>query len=316
MSGKRWANLGLVVVLLLIAVAGSRPGAVLAESATVNYESPLLENPWPDAAVLTIVPAGAMVELAGPPSDDYYPVTHDASFGYLPAESLVIHKVVPEGETTAVEVSDPVTTDGVAAPSVTDPGVSSDPSVGVGGMDATTTDPAVVTEPAPAAVPAAEAPIPDPNPENVVVAPEIGPTGPASVIADTGVLLGPGPEFGLLANAPAGSTVEQTGKVVNGWVTVKFAEITGWAPLDHLGPPGYGDPAVATDAAAPDAAVAADPSVATDPAAATDAVSGTETGAVAEPTVIDPAVADTAVANPAVDAAAPVASVEATPVGA
>ena len=102
-------------------------------------------------------------------------------------------------------------------------------------MDAPIADPAVEAEPAPAAAPVAEAPIPDPNPDNLVVVPEIGPTGPASVTADTPVLLGPGPEFGLLASAPAGSMVEQTGNVVNGWVTVKFAEITGWAPLTVSG---------------------------------------------------------------------------------
>jgi hypothetical protein len=175
-------------------------------------------------------------------------------------------------------------------------------------MDAATSGPAVEVETAPVVEPVAEAPIPDPNPENIVVAPEIGPMGPASVTADTGILLGPGPEFGLLASAPAGSVVEQTGKVVNGWVTVKFAEITGWAPLDRLGPPGYGDPAVATDAAAPDAAVAADPDGATDPAAVADA------GAVTDPTATDPAVPDLAVTDPAIsDAAAPV-SAEATPV--
>lgn len=313
MSKKRWANLGLVVVLLLIAIVGNRPGAVSAESATVNYESPLLENPWPDAAVLTIVPAGAVVELAGPPSDDYYPVTIDASYGYLPAESLAIHKAVPEGEMPPVTVSDPAATDGVNDPAATAPGTSGDLSAGVGGMDAAPAAPEVAAEPAPAAVPAAEAPIPDPNPENIVVAPESGPTGPASVTADTGVLLGPGPEFGLLASAPAGSVVEQTGKVVNGWVTVKFAEITGWAPLDRLGPPDYGDAAAATDAAAPDAAIAADPAMATDPAAVPDA--GVVTDPVAtDPAVIDAAAPDLAAADPAFTDAAEPAFIEATPV--
>jgi hypothetical protein len=308
MSTYRWANLGLLAVLLLLGLMVSRPGEVLAESATVNFESPLLENPWPDAPVLIVVPAGAMVELAGPPSDGYYPVTIDASYGYLPAESLVIHKEAPEAGTMPVDGSDPAITDGVADPAAIDTGQSNDPSVGVGGMDAASADPPVEVETAPVVEPVAEAPIPDPNPENIVVAPEIGPMGPASVTADTGILLGPGPEFGLLASAPVGSVVEQTGKVVNGWVTVKFAEITGWAPLDRLGPPGYGDPAVATDAAAPDAAVAADPGGATDPAAVADA------GAVTDPTAIDPAVPDLAVTDPTItDAAAPV-SAEATPV--
>jgi hypothetical protein len=149
----------------------------------------------------------------------------------------------------------------------------------------------------------AEVPIPDPNPENLVVAPESGPTGPASVTVDAPVLLGPGPEFGLLANAPAGSMVEQTGNVVNGWVTVKFAEITGWAPLDRLGPPlAYGDPAAATtDPAAVDPAVIDPP--AGDPAATDPAPE------------IEPATDPAAVIDPATEAVAPAASVEATPVG-
>lgn len=309
MSGNRWTNLGLVLVLLLITIAGNRPGAVLAESATVNYESPLLENPWPDAAVLTIVPAGAVVELAGPPSDDYYPVTLDASYGYLPAESLIIHKEVPEGETTAGEELDPATSEGVANPAATDLGVASDPAAGVGGMDAARVDPAVEAEPAPAAEPVVEAPIPDPNPDNLVVVSESGPMGPASVTADTGVLLGPGPEFGLIASAPAGSVVEQTGNVVNGWVTVKFAEITGWAPLDRLGPPTVYDDsaAAATDpAASPDPVSTIDPA-ATDLVVATDPVAITDPDIVAVPAVTEPANAT----DPALDSSAPV---EATPV--
>ena len=297
MSTYRWANLGLLIVLLLLVLATSRPGAVLAESATVNYESSLLENPWPDAAVLTVVPAGAIVELAGPPSDGYYPVTLDASYGYLPAESLAIHKEEPEAGTLPVDASDLAAVDAVADPSLAESGVPVDPASGVGGMEAPVADPAAEVEPAPAAAPVAQAPIPDPNPENLVVAPESGPTGPASVTTDAPVLLGPGPEFGLLASAPAGSMVEQTGNVVNGWVTVKFAEITGWAPLDRLGPPlAYGDPeADATDPVA----AATDPATASDP------------GAITDPAAIDPAMTD-----PAAISNVPAASGEATPVGA
>ena len=105
MSTYRWASLGLVSVAVADP-ATNRPGAVLVESATVNYESPPLAT-WPDAAVLTVVPAGAIVELAGPPSDGYYPVTIDASYGFLPAESLAIHKEVPEAGTLLVDAIDP-----------------------------------------------------------------------------------------------------------------------------------------------------------------------------------------------------------------
>jgi hypothetical protein len=95
--------------------------------------------------------------------------------------------------------------------------------------------------------------------------------------------------------------VEQTGHVVNGWVTVKFADITGWAPLDRLGPPGYSDPAVTTEATVPDPAVSADPGTMPD------------AGAITDPSVTDPAVTNLAVTDPATEAAVPVAA-EATPV--
>ncbi|MCD6031713.1 MAG: hypothetical protein K0S78_3887 [Thermomicrobiales bacterium] len=67
--------------------------------------------------------------------------------------------------------------------------------------------------------------------------PEAGPSGPATVAIEAPILAGPGPGFGLIATAPAGSTVEQTGKLIGGYVTVQYAEVTGWAPLDHLGAP-------------------------------------------------------------------------------
>jgi uncharacterized protein YraI len=55
------------------------------------------------------------------------------------------------------------------------------------------------------------------------------------VAVEAPILAGPGPRFGLIATAPAGSTVEQTGHLIGGYVTVQYAEVTGWAPLDHLG---------------------------------------------------------------------------------
>ncbi len=74
----------------------------------------------------------------------------------------------------------------------------------------------------------AATPVPDPG---------AGPLGPARVAAEVPILAGPGPGFGLIATAPAGSTVEQTGHLVGGYVTVRYAEVTGWMPLDHLAAP-------------------------------------------------------------------------------
>jgi hypothetical protein len=62
--------------------------------------------------------------------------------------------------------------------------------------------------------------------------------GPASVMADAPILLGPGPDYGFIATAPAGSTVVKTGHVIDGYATVQYAEVTGWLALTHLGAPG------------------------------------------------------------------------------
>jgi len=76
----------------------------------------------------------------------------------------------------------------------------------------------------------------DPNVTPIPV-PELAAVGSASVTADAPLLLGPGPEYGFIASVPAGSTVVQTGHVIDGYATVQYAEVTGWVALDHLGAP-------------------------------------------------------------------------------
>ncbi len=76
----------------------------------------------------------------------------------------------------------------------------------------------------------------DPNAPPVAV-PDPGPVGPAAVVADVPIYAGPGPEFGILGTAEVGQFVEQTGHAVGGYVTVRYVGVTGWVPLDHLGPP-------------------------------------------------------------------------------
>jgi hypothetical protein len=66
---------------------------------------------------------------------------------------------------------------------------------------------------------------------------EVAAVGPASVMIEAPILAGPGREYGLMATASAGSTVEKTGHVIDGYVTVKYAEVTGWIALEHLGTP-------------------------------------------------------------------------------
>jgi hypothetical protein len=80
---------------------------------------------------------------------------------------------------------------------------------------------------------------------------EIAAVGPASVMVDASILAGPGPEYGFIATAPAGSTVVQTGHVISGYATVQYAEVTGWVALDHLGAPSTGVAELSTEATAP-----------------------------------------------------------------
>jgi uncharacterized protein YraI len=78
----------------------------------------------------------------------------------------------------------------------------------------------------------AAAPAPDVSP---TPAPE--PVGPASVTVDASIRTGPGPSFDLIFTVPMGSTVQQTGNVTDGYVTVQYKEVTGWLALKDLGAP-------------------------------------------------------------------------------
>ena len=92
---------------------------------------------------------------------------------------------------------------------------------------ATETPADAVMEPAPDANPT---PTPSPTPE-----PE--PVGPASVTVNAPIRTGPGPRFDLIFTVPMGSTVQQTGHVTDGYVTVQYKEVTGWLALGELGAP-------------------------------------------------------------------------------
>ncbi len=90
----------------------------------------------------------------------------------------------------------------------------------------TTETPAdAVAEPTPDANPT-----PSPTPEPALV-------GPASVTVNAPIRTGPGPRFDLIFTVPMGSTVQQTGHVTDGYVTVQYKEVTGWLALEELGAP-------------------------------------------------------------------------------
>ena len=83
-------------------------------------------------------------------------------------------------------------------------------------------------------VDAAAAPAPEPS-STPSPTPVPEPVGPASVTVDAPIRAGPSPDFDLIFTVPMGSTVEQTGNVTDGYVTVQYKEVTGWLALEQLG---------------------------------------------------------------------------------
>ncbi len=107
-------------------------------------------------------------------------------------------------ETTATDAAPPASA-GTAAP-------------------ATDSDPAAVAP----AMNAPAAPAPAPTPE---------PLGPAGVAVDMPIRSGPGNDYGLIFTVPMGSTVEQTGQIVDGYISVRYKEVVGWAAAEHMTDP-------------------------------------------------------------------------------
>lgn len=206
---RKLAVVCLSIVGALGALAGvAMLGPALAAPGTLLSDAPVLGEPNPEAAAVGWLPAGSAVSVAGPPVDGFYPVTAGNVSGWLPAASLLLDQAAGSGVGFA------------AATPIAGGAPGADPAAG-----------------APAGMAPGETGAPGPFPD-------AGPLGPATVAIEAPILAGPGPAFGLIATAPAGSTVEQTGHEIGGYVTVQYADVTGWAPLDHLGaPPSATDPA-------------------------------------------------------------------------
>ncbi len=199
----------LLVVVALAALTGvPLLGPALAAPGTLLSDAPVLGDPDPEAASVGWLPAGSAVSVDGPPVAGFYPVAAGDVAGWIPAASLLLDQAADVG--TGMTAATPVAGG--------TPGADLAPGAAPG-------------------MPAETSGAPDPFSD-------AGPTGPATVAVAAPILAGPGPRFGLIATAPAGSTVEQTGHLIGDYVTVQYAEVTGWAPLDHLGaPPPAADPA-------------------------------------------------------------------------
>lgn len=164
----------------------------------------------------------AAVPEASAPVD---PATGDPSVAQEP-----VAEPAPETDPAAASAEPPAPSMDPAATDGTDPALAPEAAA----LATPVAGDAIAEDPLLAPVGADQTPLVDPA---LIAFPDAGPSGPASVIAETPILLGPGGEFGVITTAPAGSPVQQTGHAVNGFVTVQFGGITGWAQLDHLGPP-------------------------------------------------------------------------------
>ncbi len=192
-----------LVALVTVATASMwNPHPVLAAPGILQFDASLQDGPQDTANSLSWLAAGTEVYVTGDQVTGYYPVTVGVLTGWVAAGALVL------------EEESPVTT--------VDPGAA--------------TPVGVVAAPEPLPVVSAPEPQLDPNAPSVTV-PDPGPVGPAAVMADVAIYAGPGSEFGVLGTAAMGQLVEQTGHAVGGYVTVRYVGVTGWVPLDHLGPP-------------------------------------------------------------------------------
>ncbi|MCA9879399.1 MAG: SH3 domain-containing protein, partial [Thermomicrobiales bacterium] len=122
------------------------------------------------------------------------------------------------GENTPADVAtgNPAATDTPAAPADADTQTLADPAP-------ETATPAA--EPAPSSTPA-------PTPE-----PPLALEGPAYVLVDMPVRDGPGEHFGLVFTVPAGSSLLRTGQYQDGWISVQYKEVYGWAQAEQMSEP-------------------------------------------------------------------------------
>jgi hypothetical protein len=242
------------------AVSGAfvfHPAAVFAASGMVSVETPLHDSADPAAPVIALLPEGTIVSIDGPPVAGFYPVSAGDQSGWLRGEAVQVEKGTPALDSAEDMAGAPPVDETNEAMPLSEP-VPADtltPGNEPEAVDATAATPAHADtdDVTPmATTPDGAVPLPDSTAPTTEVAvepaidvtatplsvPEVAAVGPANVITEAPILAGPGPEYGFIATVPAGSTVEQTGHVINGYATVQYAEVTGWLALEHLGAPG------------------------------------------------------------------------------
>ena len=168
--------------------------------ADVTFDDPLATDADPNAAPAATIATAPVADAGAAP--DLAAGTVETAASDLAAGT--VETASPEIATDAVSAATPVP----VAP----------------GSEPLTDDTTMATSAPIAEAAVTSTPVPDPPP-----------LGPASVTVDAPIRTGPAPGYDLIFTVPNGSTVEQTGNVVDGYVTVQYKEVTGWLALEQLG---------------------------------------------------------------------------------
>ena len=203
-----------------------------ASDAAAPVETVATTDPMADPAPVTDAAATAPVQEAAPVDPGVSEPVADAMAAAPEAVEPAPVDVAPVDTGATAKEPSPVDATIPVDPAAPDDAVPSQPSIDPGAAPIPETAPAEATTPDDGgAVPVADANA-APQP-----AADAGPTGPASVSVDAPILMGPAPGYDLVFTVPGGSTVEQTGHVVDGYVTVRYKEVTGWIAVETLGNP-------------------------------------------------------------------------------
>jgi uncharacterized protein YraI len=189
-----------------------------------EWTEPAGDATYDDQNAKAVDPAtGAAATDGSPPMAEPAPVEEAAPV----AEPVPADDLAPMNEPAPVD--ELASKDAAAPPPALDSGAAPVP-VNAGGAP-----PPPESVPDASASEVAAAPTPDPNVTPIPAA-VVSPVGPASVKVDAPIRAGPGPSYDLIFTVPMGSTLQQTGNVIDGYVTAQYKEVTGWVALEHLGP--------------------------------------------------------------------------------
>lgn len=210
------------------AVVAAEDTAAVAEMAPEVAAAPPAEEPAqgePEQVGEVTTDDDAVVETATMATDaNAEPV--DTAAGADPATSPD-PAVVPADAAAASDnpaATTPVPGNGSDQPSAVDP------TPGASAPPADSAVPATVVPAQTLSVTPTPVVTPEPTPVLVV-------DGPAYVVTDMAVRGGPGPDYNLIFSVPGGSTVLRTGEFKNGYISVQYKEVYGWAPAEQMTEP-------------------------------------------------------------------------------